>query len=122
MQFSAGSLMPKTDFGQIDNVLFMMDHYNLHKQEAKILNEDFDVWDFVYLHYISPDDHTHDNPVDHQELPFKSISKITLTVNPKVNSIPVNGHIEKISSQIQVYRDNELGRNHTNTLLQPPRI
>ena len=80
-QFTAGALMPKTDFHQLSRWPSLLEHYNLHVAEAEELNLEFTVFDFIYLHYISPDNHVHDEPFDHSELPFKSISAMALICN-----------------------------------------
>ena len=66
--------MPGTDFNQLSKIPFLIEHYNLHQQEAEINGTSFNVFDFIYIHYIFPDDHTHDQPIDHGELPLKSVS------------------------------------------------
>ncbi len=66
--------MPNTDFSQLTKLPFLVDHYMLHVEEAEMAGESFTVLDFIYVHYISPDDHTHEIPVDHGNLPIKQIS------------------------------------------------
>lgn len=80
--FSAGSLMPLNDFRQLTNLSFMLSHYQLHVEEAKSEGMDFDLLDFAYLHYISPDSHTHDFPVNHEDLPLKNIASSFQVFNP----------------------------------------
>lgn len=83
-QFSFGALIPKTDFNQFSKLPDLLDHYQLHAVEAQENGDDFSVLDFIYLHYISPDDHTHGEPFDHSKLPFKSINAIVLACNTDV--------------------------------------
>jgi len=66
--------MPLNDFRQLANLSFMVEHYQLHVEEAKSEGLDFNLADFIYLHYISPDSHTHDFPVNHEDLPLKNIT------------------------------------------------
>lgn len=115
-----GAMMPKTDFNQLSRISFLIEHYQIHKQEAELKSEDFGVWDFIYLHYISPDDHVHDFPVDHNELPFKNITISVLFAN--------------VESVIDVVEERVLGfkKNYAHTglsdrlvnqfLLRPPKL
>ena len=121
LQFSAGALMPRTDFGQLSNLKYLVDHYTLHVEEAKEKNEEFDVFDFIYLHYISPDDHTHDEPVDHNKLPFKSVSSSINFVNQESglqDSFEYeNSFVSVLNERVKAFTDSFV----VLTLLQPPK-
>ena len=81
--------MPLNDFRQLANLSFMVEHYQLHVKEAKAEGLDFDLTDFIYLHYISPDSHTHDIPVDHEDLPLKHINSSFHFANPDSGQLAI---------------------------------
>ena len=67
--------MPRADFSQFEHFGDMRDHYQLHVEEAKENQEIFTFWDFVYLHFLSPDEHSHSNHGDdHRNLPLQIVS------------------------------------------------
>lgn len=123
VQFSLGALMPRTDFGQLSSIAYLVDHYKLHLSEAKASGERFTAWDFIYNHYVSPDNHTHDTPVDHNKLPFKSvISSINFCkVSPEF-SVEISNISESVCDQIRTNSTTFIDRIHTKDLLQPPNV
>ena len=81
--------MPLNDFRQLANLSFMVEHYQLHVEEAKAEGLAFSVADFIYLHYISPDNHTHEMPVNHDDLPLKNISSSFHVFNPDTEGFSI---------------------------------
>lgn len=81
-QFSLGALIPNCDFYQIAKVPFLIEHYQLHKNDAESSGIDYDVFDFVYTHFITCEVHQHPKGFDHDQLPLKSISSsIQFSIN-----------------------------------------
>ena len=72
-----GSLLPGTDYGQFLHIEDLLQHVQLHKQEAGQLGEIFSWQHFVYDHFINPDDHEHSQ---HSELPFHTIHTTVVVV------------------------------------------
>ena len=86
-QFSLGACIPKTDFSQLLKLGSLVDHYQLHVEEARLLGQTFDVFDFIYLHYINPDEHVNSEGHDHENLPFKSLSISTGFITESVHEL-----------------------------------
>ncbi|NNE27264.1 MAG: hypothetical protein HKN09_10505 [Saprospiraceae bacterium] len=76
-QFSLGACIPKTDFSQLLKLNYLIEHYQLHVEEARLLGQSFDVFDFIYIHYINPDEHVSPEGHDHENLPLKSMTVST---------------------------------------------
>lgn len=65
-----GGLFPRTDFSHLLHVRALVAHYELHRAEAWALGRSFDLFDFVWLHFIEPDSHVHAQGDLHSELPY----------------------------------------------------
>ena len=77
--FLLGSCLPGTNFVEITKLPDLVDHYQLHVEEAALLNEDYTLFNFINDHFIDPDEHTqsgHEN--DHQDLPLHHVSSTLL--------------------------------------------
>jgi len=70
---SIGAMIPHSDFSQLKQINELSEHYEVHKSEALLAGDDIDLWDFLYIHFISGDEHEHDN-ADHEDLPFKQFT------------------------------------------------
>lgn len=80
-----GSFIPRTDFSQLLHLADMVEHYKLHQEEAQLAGLDFGIVDFMYIHFINPDEH-HDEAHDHHEqLPFYTFSSIDLDYFRQIN-------------------------------------
>ena len=97
-QFSSGACIPKTDFSQLTKLSFLIEHYQLHVEEAKLLGESFDVFDFVYLHYINTDEHVPMDNHNHEDLPFKSLGISTGFIVESPQSLSSEVEIEYFES------------------------
>ena len=72
--YSLGALIPKSDFSQITQLDDLMSHYALHQQEARLANQEMSFWNFLYIHFITGDEHQHEDSQQHENLPLKKIS------------------------------------------------
>jgi hypothetical protein len=81
-----GSLIPKTDFSQLVHLGKLRAHYQEHQLEAALQHQSFTFFDFVYIHFINPDEHTDANhEEEHQQLPFQTITNaIVFIINHQV--------------------------------------
>ncbi len=70
---SIGACIPNSDFGQLMHIDDLAIHYSQHKAEAEAIGENITFYEFLYLHFISEDDHDHDTPTDHGSLPLQNI-------------------------------------------------
>ena len=59
-----GSLIPRSDFSQLMHISDLVGHYETHQKLAKQQNVDFDFLDFVKAHFLSSDNHQHENSED----------------------------------------------------------
>lgn len=50
----------------------MLEHYELHVEETEQLNADFSFWEFLKIHFVSPNGHEHEGNDDHKNCPFQS--------------------------------------------------
>lgn len=76
--FTLGALLPKSDFSQLLKVNDLLEHYALHQQEAEAVGEVCVFTEFLYLHFVSNDDHQHDQQDEHEQLPLQSLSSSIL--------------------------------------------
>lgn len=67
-----GSLIPNSDFSQLARIPDMVKHYELHQEEIANLDVEFSFWEFLIIHFISPNDHEHDGDDEHKNCPFQS--------------------------------------------------
>lgn len=118
LQISAGALMPMNDYGQLAKLKFLVEHYNLHVEEARVDGTEFDVIDFIYLHYISPDSHTHKNPVDHNQLPLKKIGAAQHLILNTLNDFYL--WVPGITMHSLVYDCQDKGRISLPQIFHPP--
>ncbi len=69
-----GGLFPRTDFSQLMHVPALLAHYDMHRAEARAAGRAFDLFDFVWLHFIEGDSHVHAQGDPHDELPYYHLS------------------------------------------------
>lgn len=117
-QFSIGAMMPLNDFNQLSKLSFLIQHYKLHQYEAAEKNESFTAIDFIYLHYISPDQHTHDVPYDHSDLPLQEISVSMNLV--ECSGLIVSESIDNIISSKNYFYKPASNRIIFNKVFHPP--
>ena len=72
--FSIGALLPRCDFSQLAQMDDLLRHYELHQVEAAQMNIQFTFWDFLALHFVTGEDHNHEQGNEHDQLPFQSFS------------------------------------------------
>lgn len=72
--YSFGALIPQSDFSQIAQIDDLIRHYRIHQAEADALNQKLSFWDFLYLHFGTEEEHQHENPQAHDNLPLKKIA------------------------------------------------
>ena len=114
-----GSLIPNSDFSQLTRVADMMEHFQLHQEEVVKLNVDFSFWEFLKIHFITPNDHEHDGNDDHQNCPFQSFC-------PSLNfvlSTDNTAFAEAVSTFIQedlIYNNTFHLSGFVTTEIQPP--
>lgn len=71
--FTAGALMPRSDFSQLISLYDLIDHYNLHAETYTNGEEMLSILDFIKDHYVGDSEHEHDEE-EHEDLPFKSLN------------------------------------------------
>ena len=69
-----GAIIPKCDFSQLTKLDDLFLHYQVHQEEAKANNTAISLADFLYIHFVSGDEHEHNNSENHQKLPLQTIS------------------------------------------------
>lgn len=72
--FSIGACIPQCDFSQIGQLDDLLEHYDLHQDEALKLGSEISFAEFLYIHFIEGDEHHHPNDSEHHNLPLNSIS------------------------------------------------
>ena len=77
--FLLGSLFPGTDFSQLSKLGKLLEHFELHQQEAAATSETLAFSTFLLDHFWGQ--HRHDHHDDsHQELPLQSIQHFPLVL------------------------------------------
>ena len=71
--FVIGACVPRSDFSQLSQVNNLLDHYKLHQLEAEALAVKISFVEFLYLHFVSGDEHQHSNGDEHDGLPLYSL-------------------------------------------------
>jgi len=103
LYFSAGACLPHSDFSQLQNLPDLIEHFHEHKQEALLEGQSIDLLDFLYMHFVSGEDH-HDDEGNHEGLPFQNISPASsclLTVHAAWPEFRSSGHV----SFSHIYQD-----------------
>lgn len=115
---SLGACIPKTDFSQLLTVPEFLEHYQEHKADSLSKGEILGFWDYVQLHFLETDNHSHDDESSHDGLPLKTINCTTFSV-PSDFDLPafVNGiiTIERTSFEPETTAFEFLS-----TILRPP--
>ena len=81
-----GGLIPKSDFSQLLNFSELLEHFADHQKEAKLKGDSINFLDFAFIHFFSPDQHQHDEPNEHDNLPFQSFQISIVMLNS--DSVP----------------------------------
>ena len=92
--FLIGSILPGSDFSQLEKAPAVWEHYKLHQQLAAESGGKFSFTDFLTTHFLYPYSHQHnDCGNSHQNLPLKTVhvfSPVLLASNilPEIHSRP----------------------------------
>lgn len=78
--FALGALMPRCDFSQLLTVNNLLQHFETHQLEAQSEGQALSFVNFLYIHFVEGDQHQHNSPAEHQNLPMQNISS-TLTLH-----------------------------------------
>ena len=119
-QFSLGALIPNCDFYQLAKIPFLVEHYQLHKEEADSVGVDYDVFDFVYTHFIICEEHQHATGFDHDQLPLKSIST-SIQFSTDLSAWETSEKAMEINSRI-FHLVESSGISILNSIFHPPSI
>jgi len=77
-------------------MLYFLDHYQEHRQEAALHPDKTGFFEFMSAHFFNSDGHEHDDCNSHQNLPFQQIqSSLTLVFQQVFQSLPL--HIDPFS-------------------------
>lgn len=69
-----GSLIPNSDFSQINRFVELTRHFQDHLSEAKEQAEEVSFFQFLSLHYINTEEHPEaQHEEEHQKLPLKNL-------------------------------------------------
>lgn len=85
--FSFGACIPKCDFSQIGQLDDLLEHFELHQQEARKSGLRISFREFLYIHFIEGDEHQHPNENEHQDLPLYSVSSSILLFLEQVDCV-----------------------------------
>ena len=78
--FLIGACIPRCDFSQLMHIDDLVDHYQLHVVEAETAGGSITVSEFLYIHFISGEEHDHESPADHDQLPMQQFAQ-TMTMH-----------------------------------------
>ena len=114
-----GSLIPNTDFSQLTRIPDMLEHYELHQEEFADAEIDFSFWEFLRIHFVSPNGHEHEGNDGHQTFPFQSFcSSITFVFSAA--TVFISETAPPISSGKLFYENAFYLNGFVTTEIQPP--
>lgn len=74
INISLGACFPGFDMSQLVKMVNLMEHYELHQDEAEAIGETLSFLEFMVIHYVDFDNHEHEGEDNHDKLPFQSSS------------------------------------------------
>lgn len=74
VHFSIGACFPHCDFSQWLKVDDLMEHYALHKEQAREQNKEITLSDFLYSHFVDGDEHEGNHQDQHDDIPLQHLS------------------------------------------------
>lgn len=97
--------MPKCDFSQLSKLMDLVEHFELHQEEALAIGETLSLVSFLYLHFITSEEHEHDDHQEHKNLPLQKISNslFFFLTNPTTTFINKNLPQEKLKYTPKLY-------------------
>ena len=114
-----GSLIPNSDFSQLAHIPDLIDHYELHLEETASLNIDFSFFEFLKIHFISPNDHQHEGTDGHKNCPFQSFCS-SLTFVFSISSINFSEVTPPFTSRKLFYENAFYLNGFVTTEIPPP--
>lgn len=120
LYFSVGACIPRCDFAQLLHIEDLMQHYSLHKEEAKELGEDFNLFSFLKEHFVDMEEHDHDSDSDHEDLPFKSISVTTITLIQASSDVMDQHELISKHESVLFWSPDALLSSYSNSIFHPP--
>lgn len=116
-----GSLLPGTDYGQFLRISDLVQHIEVHRLEAAQLGQVFSWKQFVYDHFINPDQHEHSNQKDNHELPFHVVNGTVLVWVGEPHDFTINFKLAQIHHEKPYFNPFHLN-GFQRSLKQPPAI
>ena len=114
-----GGLIPNSDFSQLVRIPDMMEHFQLHQEELADSGLELSFWDFIKIHFISPNGHEHDGDEHHQNCPFQSFcSSTTFVFTSFTTTLPEV--VSSLFSNALAYQNAFYLKGFVNTETQPP--
>lgn len=114
-----GSFIPKTDFSQLLHVADMLEHYQLHKNEAVAQGQDFCIVDFIKAHVLPSEEHDHDDTEDHENVPCQSphVSVLLFSMDAKFDNSDIS--FPTVLNELS-FQNNFYLTGFIKSLIQPP--
>lgn len=101
--FSIGAIIPRSDFSQMGQLDNLLKHYELHQSEAQNVGSSISFMQFLYIHFVSGDEHQHPNENEHHNLPLYSISSGMILFFEELGSLSHNIYNEIRKTEITSY-------------------
>ncbi len=73
--FLLGGFLPRMDFSQLLYLADAVEHFHCHQLEMESEGEDFSWIDYLFLHFINPDTHQHQDHHEHDQLPLHQFAQ-----------------------------------------------
>ena len=118
--FLLGSLIPGSDFSQLYQLDDAFLHFQEHILEAKEKSASFTILDFIWLHYISGEDHDPNHEHPHEDLPLKVFSGPTSFISLEVIPLFPLHHTLSSNPHAGFGAPHHFGRDHHEGVYQPP--
>ncbi len=114
-----GSLIPNSDFSQLKHIPDMIEHYEVHLEETAQLNIDFSLWEFLKIHFFTPNGHEHEEDDSHENCPFQTFCS-SLTFVFSTSNLFFSEEISPFTLEILSYENAFYLNGFVSTETQPP--
>lgn len=115
-------LLPQLDGSQLTRVGQLWQHFDQHRTELTDTGGELSFLDFLYEHYLAPEQHDHPDRSQHEQLPFQHFGSVTYVTVTAVACLSIERVVSPDGRPALGYRNVFFPVEFVSSIPHPPSI